>query len=100
VTSRETLGISPGLHANMSLLHRRKSTSSLSYLGFKLALIWMVLAGSSASISTALASSAALKVSDEGGMAGPSDAKVALRLSSLNSTVATATEPSSRLSCS
>jgi hypothetical protein len=39
VTSWETPDISSELHTNMSLLHQRKSTSSLSYLGFKLALI-------------------------------------------------------------
>jgi hypothetical protein len=33
MTSEETFGISAGLHTNMSLLWRRKSTSSLSYLG-------------------------------------------------------------------
>jgi hypothetical protein len=70
VSSHEMLGISIGLHATMSLWHQRKSTSSLSYLGLKLAPNWMVLAGSMASICMALASSAALKVPGMGGMAG------------------------------
>jgi hypothetical protein len=33
VTSRETPSISARIHANMSLLRRRKMMSSLSYLG-------------------------------------------------------------------
>jgi ethanolamine utilization microcompartment shell protein EutL len=73
----------------MSLLHRRKSTSLLSYLGSKLASICTVLVGSPASICMALASSIALKALDVGGMAGLSDAKGTQRLSSLNLTMAT-----------
>jgi hypothetical protein len=61
MTSRETPNISTGLHTNMSLLCWSKSMSSLSYLGFKLAPICTVLAGSPASICTALVSSSALK---------------------------------------
>jgi hypothetical protein len=80
VTFWETPNISTGLHANMSLLRRRKSMSALFYLGFKPAPIWMVLVGSSASICKALASLPTLKVSDEGGMAGSSDAEVAWSL--------------------
>jgi hypothetical protein len=61
VTSLEMLGIFAGLHTNMSLLQWRKSTSSLSYLGSRVAPIFTVLARSPASICTALASSATLK---------------------------------------
>jgi hypothetical protein len=84
----------------MSLLHERKSMSSLSYFGFKLALIGMVLAGSSMSICMALASSTTLKMLDEGGMAGLGDAEVAWRLNYLNSVTMTATVTSSMLSYS
>jgi hypothetical protein len=69
VTSRETPGIFAGLHTNMSLLSRRKSMSSLSYLASKLVPIYMVLAGSPASIFMALASSSILKMSDAVGLA-------------------------------
>jgi hypothetical protein len=44
--------------------------SSLSYSGFKPAPIWTILVGFLESICTALASSAALKVSDEGAQSG------------------------------
>jgi hypothetical protein len=99
-TSRETPDIFAKLHANMLSLRQRKSTRSLSYLGFKPSLIWTVLAGSSASICTALASTTALKASDEGGIAGLGDDEVAWRLSSLNSVVATVAAASSMLSYS
>ena len=36
ITSLGTLGISDGVHANMSALARRKATSALSYLGVRL----------------------------------------------------------------
>jgi hypothetical protein len=98
VTSQETPDISTGLHANISLLHQRKSTSSLSYLGSKLAPIYMVLAGSPTSICTALASSAALKVPDIRGMAGLSSAEGTQKLSSLNSVVTTIEAAGSMLS--
>jgi hypothetical protein len=75
----------------MSLLHSRKSTSSPSYLGFKLAPIWMVLVGSSASICMDLAFSTTLKTPDEGGIAGPGDVEVSWRLRSLNLATAAAT---------
>jgi hypothetical protein len=60
----------------------------------------MILAGSSASICTALASSAALKVPDEGGMAGPVKIDGSRRLSSLSSTAVTMTMDNSMLFCS
>jgi hypothetical protein len=62
VTFREMAIISTGLHAKMSLLIGRKSMSSLSYLGSKLAPICTVLVGSSTSIFKAVASSASLKM--------------------------------------
>jgi hypothetical protein len=71
--------------------------SSLSYLWSRLALIYMVLAWSPASICMALASSATLKELDVGGMVGPSGAEGACRLSSLNSAMAVA---SLMLTCS
>jgi hypothetical protein len=95
-TSQENVG----LHANMSLLHRRKSTSSLSYLGSRRAPIGTVLAGSPASICMTLASSAALKAPDVGGMAKLSGAEGTWRLSSLNSVAMTAVATSSMLSYS
>jgi hypothetical protein len=70
VTSQEMPGISARLRVNISLLHQRKSRSSLSYLGSRLAPIYMVLAGSLSLICMALVSSAALKAPDVGGMAG------------------------------
>jgi hypothetical protein len=98
-TSRETPGISAGLHANMSLLRWRKSTSSLSYLGFKLATICMVLAGFPASIWTALVPSSILKMPDVGGIARLSSAIGNRRLSSYSSAVVTAAAASLMLSC-
>jgi hypothetical protein len=65
----ETPNISTGLHANMSLLRRRKLMSSLSYLGYKLASTCKVLEGSPTLICTALASSYVLKTSNVVGMA-------------------------------
>jgi hypothetical protein len=100
VTSRETPDISSGLHTKMSLLHRRKSTSSPSYLGLKPAPIWTVWVGSSTSICTALASSATLKVSNEEGMVRPIEKGGLLRHSSLSSVVATVATASSILFCS
>jgi hypothetical protein len=70
VTSRETASISVGLHANMSLLHWRKSMSLFSYLGSKLVPICMVLAGFSALICMTLVSSSTLKMLDVGGILG------------------------------
>jgi hypothetical protein len=72
----------------------------ISYLGFKSAPIWTVLAGSLDSICTALASLTALKALDEEGMAGPDDAVVVWRLSSLNSAPVTTVVASLMLSCS
>jgi hypothetical protein len=100
VTSREMPDISVGLHAKMSLLHRRKSMSSPSYLGLKPALIWMVLAGSSTLICTALASSIALKLLDMEGMAGLVEEGGALRQNSFRSAAMIATVASSMLLCS
>jgi hypothetical protein len=99
-TSREMPGISTGLHANMSLLHWRKSMSPLSYPRSKLALIYMVLVGSPTSICTALASLGALKVLDVGAMARGSGVEGTRRLSSLNLTAATTEVASSMLSYS
>jgi hypothetical protein len=70
MTSREMLGISIGLHINMSLLSQKKSKSSFSNLGSRLAPICTVLVGSSTSICIALASSVAFQPPDVGGMAG------------------------------
>jgi hypothetical protein len=100
VTSRETPSISARLHANMSLLRRRKSTSSLSYLGSKLAPICTVLAGFLASICTTLASSSILKTLDIGGMAGLNGVVGIQRLSSLSSATVTAVTTNLMLSCS
>jgi hypothetical protein len=74
--------------------------SSLSYLGSRVAPIYTVLVGSMASICTALASSAALKASDVGGMARPSGTEGTHWLSTLNSVVVTMASASSMLSCS
>jgi hypothetical protein len=74
--------------------------SSLSYLGSKLALICMVLVGSSASICMDLASSATLKEPNIGGMAGLSGVDCTQRLSSLNLVAATVEAASLLLSCS
>jgi hypothetical protein len=63
--------------------------SSFSYLGSKLALICMIFVGSLTSICMALASSAALKAPDVGGMAKLSGIKGTRRLSSLSSVVVT-----------
>jgi hypothetical protein len=84
----------------MSLLRCRKSTSSLSYLGFELASICTVLVGSLASIRMALASSAAMKAPDVGGMAELSSAKGTRGMSSLNLATTTAVAASSMMSCS
>jgi hypothetical protein len=100
VTSQEMPRISARLHANMSLLWQRKLMSSLFYLGFKPTPIGMVLVGSSALICMALVSLAALKAPNDGGMAGPSNAYGTQKLSSLNSTVATAAVANSMMSCS
>jgi hypothetical protein len=75
----------------MSLLHCKKSTSSLSYLGSKLAPICTVLPGFLISICTALASSSALKTLDVGGITGLSGAVGNWRWSSLSSTAMNAT---------
>jgi hypothetical protein len=99
VTPRETLDISAGLHANMSLLHQRKSMSSLSYLGSEFAPICTVLAGSLASICTTLESSGTLKVLDVDGMAGWSGIEGTQRLSSLK-LAATTIEAATMLSYS
>jgi hypothetical protein len=72
--------------------------TSLSYLGSKLAMICMVLARSPASICTALASSAALKAPNVGGMVGLSGTEDTQRLSSLSLVMATAVAASSMLS--
>jgi hypothetical protein len=58
----------------------------------------MVLAGSLASICTALASSATLKMPNVGGMAGPSGAEGTRRLSPFNSAVMTVVVVNSILS--
>jgi hypothetical protein len=71
--------------------------SLLSYLGFKPTLIWMVLAGSLASICMVLESSTTLKALDEGGMTELGDAEGAWRLSCLDSAVMTAAAASSML---
>jgi hypothetical protein len=84
VTSQDTPNISTRLHANMSFLCQRKSTSSLSCLGFKPAPILMVLTGSSVSICNSLASLAALKVLNEEGMARLVEVGGAWRLCSLS----------------
>jgi hypothetical protein len=84
----------------MSLLHQKKSTNSLSYLGSKLAPICTVLAGSSISICTTLVSSAALKMPDVEGMAGLSDAVGTRRLISRNLATATAVDASLMMSYS
>jgi hypothetical protein len=97
MTSWETPDISAELHAKRFLWHWRKSMSSPSYLGLKMAPIWMVWARSSASICTALASSATLKASDEEGMAGPVEEGSVLRHSSLSVVTATAVVDSSLL---
>jgi hypothetical protein len=72
--------------------------SSPSYLGVKLAPIWTVLAGSSVSICTTIASSATLKTPDEGGMAKSGSTEVAWRLISLYSAMMTVMTISSMLS--
>jgi hypothetical protein len=87
VTSWETPGISSGLHANISLLCWRKSTSLLSYLRPKLAPICMVLARSPASICMYLASSSVLKMADVVGIARLGGTVGIRRLSSLSSAV-------------
>jgi hypothetical protein len=97
MTSEETFGISAGLHTNMSLLWRRKSTSSLSYLGSRVVLICTVLVGSLASIHMALASLVTLKAPTVGGMARPSGTEGTQRLSSHNSAATIATTASSML---
>jgi hypothetical protein len=100
VTFWWTPGISTGLHANMSLLCQRKSTSSLSYLGLRLALIYMIFAGSLIQMCMTLASSSVLKMLDVEGMAVLSGALGTQRLGSLRSAVATAIAASSMLTCS
>jgi hypothetical protein len=71
--------------------------SSSSYLGLKTAPIWTVLAGSSPSICTALASLAALKALIKEGMAGPIKEGGVLRHNSLSLAPATAVAASSML---
>jgi hypothetical protein len=88
-TSRDTPIVSAGLHVNMSLLHWRKLTSSLSYLGSRLAPICKVLAGFSVLMGTAVASSSALKMLDVGSIPGLSDVVGNQRLCSLSSTAVT-----------
>jgi hypothetical protein len=100
VTSWETPGISSGLHANISLLRWRKSTSLLSYLRPKLAPICMVLARSPASICMYLASSSVLKMANVVGIARLGGTVGIRRLSSLSSAVATVAAASSMLSYS
>jgi hypothetical protein len=100
VTSRETPDISIGLRANMSLLHWRKSMSSLSYLGSKPTLICMVLVGFLASICMPLASSSILKTLDVRGISGLSGVMGSQRLNSLSSTVVIEVAASSTLLCS
>jgi hypothetical protein len=100
VTFWWTPGISTGLHANMSLLCQRKSTSSLYYLGSRLALIYMIFAGSLIQMCMTLASSSVLKMLDVEGMAVLRGALGTQRLGSLRSAVATATAASSMLTCS
>jgi hypothetical protein len=97
MTSWGTPNISSGLHTNISLLHQRKSMSSPSYLGFRLAPIWTVLAGSSTSIYTALASSATLKALDDAGMVGPVKGGDTWRHNSLSLVVVTMVAASSML---
>jgi hypothetical protein len=99
-TSQETADISAELHTNMSLLCWRKSTSSLSYLGFQLAWICTVLSGFLASICMPFAYSSTLKMLDVRGIVGLSGAIGNQTLSSRNLTVATAAAASSMLSCS
>jgi hypothetical protein len=99
-TSWDTHDIYVGLHANGSLLHWRKSKSSLSYLGSRLAPIYMVLARISASMGTAFVSSSALKMPDVGGIPGLSGVVGNRRLSSLSTAMATAAAASSMLLCS
>jgi hypothetical protein len=98
VTSRGTPGISTGLHANISLLHRRKLVSTLSYLGSRLAPICTILAGCSVQMCTTLASLSVLKTLDVEGMAGSSGVVGTQRLSSLSSALTTAIAASSMLS--
>jgi hypothetical protein len=74
--------------------------SLLSYLGSKLAPIYMVLAGSLVSICAVLESSSPLKAPNARGITGLHDAVDNQRLSSLSLTVATAAVASSRLFCS
>jgi hypothetical protein len=99
-TSWETPDISVGLNANRSQLHWRKSTSSLSYLGSKLAPIHTVLVESSMPICTTLASLSVLKMPGVGGIQGLSGVAAKRRLSSLSSAMATAAAASSRPRCS
>jgi hypothetical protein len=100
VTSRETPDISTKLHVNMSMLHQRKSMSLLSYLGSKLAPIYMVLARSLALICTALVSLSVLKMLHIRGMARLSSVVGILILRSLSSITVTIAVASSMLSCS
>jgi hypothetical protein len=96
-TSQETPNISDELQENMSLLRWRKLTCLPSYLGFSLAPIWMVLAGSWALNGTTLASSTALKAPDEDSMARPVEVGGTWRHISLSSAAATTAVASSML---
>jgi hypothetical protein len=99
-TSRETPGISVRLHTNRSLFPWRKTMSSLSYFGSRLAQIYTVLARISVSICMALASSSALQAPNVRGIPGLCAVMGNRRLSSLSSSMTTVAVASSMLLCS